>query len=164
MQETPVQFLGREDHQKRDRLPTPGFLGFPGGSPGKESSCNVGDLGSIPGLGRSPGEGKGCPLQYSNLKNSTDCIVHRVAKSDTTERLSLFRRREGGGGSSGNGNHCRQRPGQGKHQGQGGAPDLELSSPSSLQPGSLLSSQTGCPQQHQKPQPQAPLSFSGPGC
>ena len=45
-------------------------LGFPGGSDGKKSSCNVGDLGSIPGLGRSPGEGKGYPLQCSGLENS----------------------------------------------------------------------------------------------
>ena len=45
----------------RDRLPTPVFLGFPGGSAGKESACNVRDLGSIPGLGRSPGEGKDYP-------------------------------------------------------------------------------------------------------
>ena len=45
---------------------------------GKESTCNVGDLGSIPGLGRSPGEGKGYPLQYSVLGNSMDCIVHEV--------------------------------------------------------------------------------------
>ena len=52
------------------------FLGFPGGSAGKESACKVGDLGWIPGLGRSPGEGKGHPLQYSGLENSTDCIVH----------------------------------------------------------------------------------------
>ena len=44
-------------HSRRDRLPIPVFLGFPGGSAGKESSCNAGDLGSIPGLGRSPGEG-----------------------------------------------------------------------------------------------------------
>ena len=42
-------------------------LGFPGGSAGKESACNAGDLGSIPGLGRSPGKGKGYPLQYSGL-------------------------------------------------------------------------------------------------
>ena len=48
---------------------------FPGGSSGKESACNAGALGSIPGLGRSPGEGKGCPLQYSGLENSMDCIV-----------------------------------------------------------------------------------------
>ena len=46
--------------------------GFPGGSGGKESACNAGDLGSIPRLGRSPGEGKGYPLQYSCLENSTD--------------------------------------------------------------------------------------------
>ena len=45
---------------------------FPCGSAGKESACNVGDLDSIPGLGRSPGEGKGCPLQYSCLENSMD--------------------------------------------------------------------------------------------
>ena len=63
------------------RLPTPVFLGFPGGSAGKES--NGLDLGSIPGLGRAPGEGKGYPLQYSGLENSTDCIVQGVAKSRT---------------------------------------------------------------------------------
>ena len=57
------------------------ILGFPCGSAGKESSCHAGDLGSIPGLGRPPGEGKGCPLQYSGLENSMDCIVHRVSKS-----------------------------------------------------------------------------------
>ena len=50
---------------------------------GKESTCNAGDLGSIPGLGRSPGEGKGYPLQYSGLDNSMDCTVHGVAKSQT---------------------------------------------------------------------------------
>jgi len=62
--------------------------GFPGGSAGKEPTCNAGDLGSIPGLGRSPGEGKGYPLQYSGLENSMDCIVHGVAESDMTEQLS----------------------------------------------------------------------------
>ena len=62
MQETLVQFLGQEDPQRRDRLPTPVFLGFPGGSDGKESACNVGDLGSILGLGRSPGGGHGNAL------------------------------------------------------------------------------------------------------
>ena len=56
---------------------------FPCGSAGKESACNVGDLVSIPGLGRSPGEGKGYPLQYSGLENSMDCIVHGGAKSQT---------------------------------------------------------------------------------
>ena len=69
-------------------LPTPVFLGFPDGSAGKESACNVGDLGSVPGLGRSPGEGKGYSLQYSGLENSMDCIVHEVAKSWT--QLSNF--------------------------------------------------------------------------
>ena len=68
---------------KRDRLPTPVFLGFPCGSAGKESACNAGDLGSIPGLGRSPGEGKGYPLQDSGLENSMYCIVHGVAKNRT---------------------------------------------------------------------------------
>ena len=62
---------------------------FPWGSAGKESTCNVGDLGSIPGSGRHPGEGKGYPLQYPGLENSKDCIVHGVAKSRT--RLSDFR-------------------------------------------------------------------------
>ena len=61
-------------------------MGFSCGSAGKESTCNVGDLGSIPGLGRSPGEGNGYPLQYSGLENSMDCVVHGVAKSWT--RLS----------------------------------------------------------------------------
>ena len=64
------------------------IMGFPGGSAGKESACNVRDLGSIPGLGRSPGEGKGYPPQYSGLENSMDCNVHRVAKSRT--HLSNF--------------------------------------------------------------------------
>ena len=55
--------------------------GFPCGSADKESAGHVGDLSSIPGLGRSPGEGKGYPLQYSGLENFMDCIVHGVAKS-----------------------------------------------------------------------------------
>ena len=54
---------------------------FPGGSDGKESACSVRDLRSIPALGRSSGEGNGCPLQYSGQENSMDCIVHGVAKS-----------------------------------------------------------------------------------
>ena len=54
---------------RRDRLPTPVSLGFPGGSDGKESACNAGDLGSVPGLGRSLGGGNGYPLQYSCLEN-----------------------------------------------------------------------------------------------
>ena len=63
-------------------------MGFPCGSPGKESACNVGDTGSVPGLGRSTGEGKGYPLQYSNLELSMDCIVPGVTKSRTG--LSAF--------------------------------------------------------------------------
>ena len=59
--------------------------GFPCGSAGKESACNVDDLGSIPGLGRASGEGKGHSLQYSGLENSVDCIVHGVEKSDRIE-------------------------------------------------------------------------------
>ena len=66
------------------------FQDFPGGSAGQESACNVGDLGSIPGLGRSPGEGKGYPLQYSGLENSMDCTVHGVAKSRTQLSDSHF--------------------------------------------------------------------------
>ena len=58
-------------------------LGFPYGSADKESTGSVGDLGSIPGLGRSPGGGKGYPPQDSGLENSMDCIVHEVAKSQT---------------------------------------------------------------------------------
>ena len=64
--------------------------GLPGGSDGKESTCNLGDLGSVPGSGRSPGEGNGNPLQYSCLENPMDrawwATVHGVAKSRT--RLS----------------------------------------------------------------------------
>ena len=63
-------------------------MGFPAGSDSKEYACNAGDLGSIPGLGRSPGEGSGYPLQYSGLENSMDggvwqATVHGVAKSQT---------------------------------------------------------------------------------
>ena len=70
-------------------------MGFPGGSYGKESACNAGDPGSIPGLGRSPGEGNGNPIQYSCLENSMDrgawwATVHGGHKeSDTTEPLTL---------------------------------------------------------------------------
>ena len=68
---------------RRDRPLTPVFLGFPCGSAGKKSTCNVGDQGLIPGLGRLPGEGTAYPLQYAGLENSMDCIVHGVAKSQT---------------------------------------------------------------------------------
>ena len=57
--------------------------GFPGGSDGKESARTMGALGLILGLGSSPGEGNGYPLQYSGLENSMDFVVHEVEKSRT---------------------------------------------------------------------------------
>ena len=63
-------------------------MSFSCGSAGKEPACNAGDLGSIPGLGKSSGEGKGYPLQYSGLENAMDCIVHGIIKSQT--QLSDF--------------------------------------------------------------------------
>ena len=60
-----------------------GSLRFPDSSVGKEPACNAGNPGSIPGLGRSPGEGKGYPPQYSGLENSMDCIAHGVTKSQS---------------------------------------------------------------------------------
>ena len=94
MPETLVQLLGQEDPLERNGLPTHVFLGFPSGSGGKVSACNVGDPGSIPGLGRSPGGGHDHPLQYSCLENP-----HRQRslagyspwghkESDLTEQLS----------------------------------------------------------------------------
>ena len=73
---------------RRDRLPTPLFFGFPYGSAGKESTCNVGELGSIPQLGRSPGEGKGYPLQYSGLENGL-YSPWGLKEWDRSEQLSL---------------------------------------------------------------------------
>ena len=67
IQEMQVQFLGWEDPLEKGQVPTPVFLGFTCGSAGNESVHNAGDLDSVPGLGRSPGEGKGYPLQYSGL-------------------------------------------------------------------------------------------------
>ena len=81
---------GRVRAQRKDHVAQPETAEFkrawcfPGGSAGKESACNAGDLGSNPGLGRSPGEGKGYPLQYSGLENSMDC-----KESDMTEQLSV---------------------------------------------------------------------------
>ena len=82
--ETWVQSLDSEDPRKRAWHPTLVFLGFPGGSDGKESICNVGDSGSIPGSGSPPGGGHGTPLQYSCLENPVrQATVHGVAKSQT---------------------------------------------------------------------------------
>ena len=85
MQETSVRFLGQEDPLEKGQATHSSILGFPCGSAGKESACNVGDLGLIPGLGRSHGEGKGYPLHYSGLENSMDSIVHGLAKSWTQQ-------------------------------------------------------------------------------
>ena len=60
-------------------------MDFPHNSVGRESTCNVGDLGLIPGLGQSPAEGKSYLLRYSGLENSMDCVVLGVAESDMTE-------------------------------------------------------------------------------
>ena len=98
MQETLVRFLGQEDPWRRDRLLTAVFLGFPGGSDSKESACNVGDLGSIPRLGRSPGGGHGNPPQYSCLENpqgQRSLVGYSPwgrKESDTTEQLQLHMR------------------------------------------------------------------------
>ena len=81
----------RAQHSKMNPLSswvTQSTMGFPGGSSGKESACNAGDLGSIPMLGRSCGEGNGYALQYSGLENSMICMVCGVAKSRT--QLSDF--------------------------------------------------------------------------
>ena len=69
-----VQSLGREDPPRRKWQPTPVFLGFPGGSYGKESACNVGDLGLIPGLGRSPEEGMATETRLPILPK--DVLIH----------------------------------------------------------------------------------------
>ena len=88
MQEIRVQFLGREDLLEK---PTPVFLGFPCGSAGKESPCKVEDLGSIPGLGKSPGEGYGNPFQYPFLEKRSlvGCNQWGRKESGMTERLKL---------------------------------------------------------------------------
>ena len=69
MQETQIDYWAGKIPWRRDRLPTPEFLGFPGGSDAKESTCNAGDLGMIPESGRSPEGGYGNPLHYSCLEN-----------------------------------------------------------------------------------------------
>ena len=86
MQETWVQKIC----WRRDRLPTPVFLGFPCGLADKESSCNAGHLGSIPGLERSSGEGKGYPVQYSGLEKSMDWLQRVGHHWATFTSLSLL--------------------------------------------------------------------------
>ena len=77
------------------------WSGFPGGSDSKESTCNAGDVGSIPGLGRSPGKRNGNPLQHARLGNPMDsggwqARVHGIAESDMTKQLSIHERYTGG--------------------------------------------------------------------
>ena len=109
--------------------------GFPGGSDGKASACNVGDPGSIPGSVRSPGEGNGNPLQYSCLENSMDggawwATVHRVTKSQTW--LSNFGSLHFPGGSAGKESACNAGdpgliPGWGRSLGKGNGYPLQYS-------------------------------------
>ena len=89
MQKTLVQFLSQKDPLKKGQATHSRILGLPCGSAGKESVFNGGDLGSRPGLGRSPGEGKGCPLQYSGLRIPWTVWSMGSKNSDTIERLSL---------------------------------------------------------------------------
>ena len=87
MRETWVRSLGwKIPRRGRDRLPTLVFLGFLCGSAGKESACNMGDLGSIPGLGRSPGEGIGYPLQYSWASLVAQLVKNPPAMQETWVR------------------------------------------------------------------------------
>ena len=86
--ETPIQILDQDDPLEKGQSTHSNILGLPCGSAGKESTCNAGDPSSIPGSGRSCGEGKGYPLKYSGLENSMNCIVHGVTKSQT--QLSDF--------------------------------------------------------------------------
>ena len=84
MQETPVQFLGQKDLlRRRNKPPTPVFLGFPGGSVHKESTCNVGDLGSIPGLENPLEKGTATHSSLLAWRILCDCIVHGVTKKQT---------------------------------------------------------------------------------
>ena len=93
MQETLVQFLGQEDPLEKVWATHSSILDFPDASDGKESTCNSGNLSSIPGLGRSPGGGNGNPLQYSCLENHHRgawlATVHVVAESNMTESLRI---------------------------------------------------------------------------
>ena len=96
MQETQLDSWVRKFPWRRDKLPNPVFLGFPGGSDSKESACDVGDLGFIPGLGRSPGGGHGNPPQYSCLENPhgqrslANYSPWGHKESDMTEQLTQF--------------------------------------------------------------------------
>ena len=87
VQKIPFRFLGREDPIEKGYSTHSSILGLPlGGSDGKESSCSAGDPGSIPGSGRSPGEGNGSPLQYFCLENSMDRGAWWAAVNEVTVR------------------------------------------------------------------------------
>ena len=96
MDETPVWFLGQKDLLEKNRLPTPVFLGFPDGSDGKESACNVGNLGSIPGLG-SPWRRERLstpvfwPGEFHGQRNLVGYSPWDCQKLNMTEQLSLFK-------------------------------------------------------------------------
>ena len=131
MQQTWFNSGVRNIHWRRDRLPV--FLGFPCGSAGKESACSEGDLDLIPRLGRSPGEGKGYPLQYSGLENSMDCIVQGVAKSQTWLSDFHFHFRPGGSvvknlpATAGDSRDRGSIPGSGRYPGEGNGYPLQYS-------------------------------------
>ena len=93
-------------------------MSFPGGSAGKESTFSVEDLGSVSGLGRSPGDGNGYPLQYSSLENSMDCVIHWVTQSQT--RLSDH-------SGAGNARDVGLIPGSGRSPGEGNGNPLQQS-------------------------------------
>ena len=96
MKETPVRLLGWEDPVEKGQATHSNVLGLPWWLSGKESACNEGDLGLIPGLGRSPGDWKGYPLQYSCLENPhgqrnlAGYSLWGHKESDTTEQLLLW--------------------------------------------------------------------------
>ena len=83
MQETPVQSWVRKIPWRRDKLSTPVFLGFPGGSAGKETACHAGDTGSILGSGRSPGEGISYPLHFSWASLVAQLVLDLPAMQET---------------------------------------------------------------------------------
>ena len=122
MQETPVQFLGWEDPLEKGQAAHSSMLGLPWWLSWKETACNAGDLGSIPGMGRSPGEENGYPLQSSDLENSMGCIVHGVAKG--WPPLSDFHFQSFPGGSdrkesASNARDASLIPGSGRSSGEG---------------------------------------------
>ena len=102
-------------------------MGFPCGSAGKESTCNVGDLISIPGLGRSPGEGNSYPLQDSGLKNSMDSIAWGGKESDKTEQLWTSLGGSDGKASAYNAGDPGLIPGLGRSPGEGNGKPLQYS-------------------------------------